>query len=59
MTIRFIKIVLRKQNKKQKLKTSCSSNLTILFTFHQHVVQILFKEMYEETSDFQCQPEQL
>ena len=39
----------------KKLKILCSLNHTILFKFHQHVVQILNQLMYGETSDFQCQ----
>ena len=41
----------------KKLKILYTFDHTILFRFHQHVVQILIKQ-YGETSDFQCQHQQ-
>ena len=42
----------------KKLKILYTLDHTILFKFHQHVVQILYQIMYEETLDFQCQHQQ-
>ena len=39
----------------KKLKILCSLDNTILFKFHQHVVQNTYHLMYGKTLDFQCQ----